>query len=254
MRKCRPREACWGTRPAADVYLLAHRNAQGKARENPGPRAPTVRQVVLGLPRRRRELRHNHATLDLSTAQYTFNSGRKYTLSCSRCLITPVDHSCMSLSLKLSSLVTPRSSRRTAASNCRNPTAHHLPSRPRHETLGLRTGRPVSRSTNSSRFQRLSSPTPAARAQDDLGSNSPWKTTPPPWRQEKIPIATDPRPDIDTTPRAHKMRRIERPVNPMTFLVDRPMHLSPLLRVLREILATVQRQLPLSLRAPLCAT
>jgi hypothetical protein len=69
---------------------------------------------------------------------------------------------------------------------------------PAHELLGRRTGRSVSRSTDTRRLERLPGTTPAAGAEHDLGRLNPRKTHPTPRCQEKVPITSDPRPHCDS--------------------------------------------------------
>jgi len=94
-------------------------------------------------------------------------------------------------------------------------------SRPSHETLGRRTGRPVSRPTDTGRLQRFPGPASATRADACLGSLSPRKATPPSGSQENVPITSHPWPDGNAAPRADKVLRIERTVDPVSVLVER---------------------------------
>jgi len=92
-------------------------------------------------------------------------------------------------------------------------------SRPRHEPLSL-SGRPIRGSPDTGRLQSFPRTTSTAGTEADIGSNSPRKAAPPPGSNEKVPIATDPRPDVNPAPGADKSSCTKRAVSLVTFPIS----------------------------------
>jgi len=101
------------------------------------------------------------------------------------------------------------------------------PSRPSHELLSLRAGGPIRGSPDTGRLQSFARTTSAAGTEADIGSKSPRKAAPPPGSEENVPIATDPRPDVDAAPGADKSSRSKRAPFLVSFPITRPRQARP---------------------------